>query len=238
MRERVTWEADETLPSRPDVLELQGIRTGDDVPPRILTMLDVAMTRYLELAEPRAVVADIDGRNFAIVYQGDGRNAAESPLETIYPKAHRLALMAATVGPRVSRLVHDLFESHDMASGVMLDAVASSAAERLASLLAGRFVEEDAANIRALPYSPGYCGWHVSGQRALFHYLKPEDIGITLNASCLMQPLKSVSGVLVAGPPGIHRFRPTYSFCTPCDDKQCRERIASVLRPQSQERHP
>ena len=28
-----------------------------------------------------------------------------------------------------------------------------------------------------------------------------------------MEPLKSVSGVLVAGPAGIHRFAPTYPFC-------------------------
>jgi hypothetical protein len=83
---------------------------------------------------------------------------------------------------------------------------------------------------RALAYSPGYCGWHVTGQRKLFKYLRPEEIGITLNASCLMQPLKSVSGVLVVGPGHVHKFQPTYSFCETCREKQCRERIATVLK--------
>jgi hypothetical protein len=69
----------------------------------------------------------------------------------------------------------------------------------------------------------------VSGQRALFEFLGPEEIGITLNASCLMQPLKSISGVLVVGAGHIHRFRPTYSFCERCQEKQCRDRIASVV---------
>jgi hypothetical protein len=39
--------------------------------------------------------------------------------------------------------------------------------------------------------------------------------------------------VLVAGPAGIHKFRPTYSFCETCQQKQCRDRMASVLRGES-----
>jgi hypothetical protein len=113
----------------------------------------------------------------------------------------------------------------------MLDAVASAAADRLADLLAGRFAAAGhSTNVRVLPYSPGYCGWHVSGQRALFRYLQPEEIGIRLNASCLMQPLKSVSAVLVGGAPDIHKFRPTYSFCDACQDKHCRGRMASMVK--------
>ena len=114
----------------------------------------------------------------------------------------------------------------------MLDAVASAAADRLADLLAARCeTASGEERIRVLPYSPGYCGWHVSGQRALFAYLDPSDIGVLLNASCLMQPLKSVSAVLVGGAADIHKFRPTYAFCEPCQDKHCRGRMASVLKP-------
>jgi hypothetical protein len=79
-----------------------------------------------------------------------------------------------------------------------------------------------------LPYSPGYCGWHISGQRALFRHLEPERIGITLNTSFLMQPLKSVSGVLVVGDPRIHEFDNDFDFCAECATLDCRARIGSV----------
>ena len=84
---------------------------------------------------------------------------------------------------------------------------------------------------RVLPYSPGYCGWHVSGQRALFAYLDAGEIGVTLNASCLMNPLKSVSGVLAAGPPDIHRFAPTYACCAECRNRTClgRQSLLSAM---------
>ena len=80
-----------------------------------------------------------------------------------------------------------------------------------------------------LPYSPGYCGWHVSGQGRLFGALCPEEIGIRLNASFLMQPLKSVSGVLVAGAPEIHDFDDDFDFCAECTTRECRVRIARAL---------
>lgn len=231
MRQRVEWIPGESLPARADVLHLQGLDEDDEVPSRIDALLDAALARYLELAEPRAVLATISAAEFAQVYRGDGHNAPDTPLEQIYPRAHKLALMTATVGARVTARVRELFDERDVALGCMLDAVASAAANRLADLLARRFADmcpdlED----RVLPYSPGYCGWHVSGQRALFRVLKPEEIGVVLNTSCLMQPLKSVSGVLVAGAAAIHKFRPTYPFCDSCQDKQCRGRMASVLK--------
>jgi hypothetical protein len=78
-----------------------------------------------------------------------------------------------------------------------------------------------------LRYSPGYCGWHISGQRKLFDFLKPETIGISLRESHLMEPLKSVSGVVIVGPAGIHAFQDEYPFCERCKTHGCRERIGS-----------
>jgi hypothetical protein len=78
----------------------------------------------------------------------------------------------------------------------------------------------------ALAYSPGYCGWHISGQKQLFAFLKPEQIGISLTKSCLMRPLKSVSGVVIVGHGSIHEFQDAYPFCERCRTHGCRDRIA------------
>jgi hypothetical protein len=40
-----------------------------------------------------------------------------------------------------------------------------------------------------------------------------------------MTPLKSVSGVLVAGDKEIHRFKPKYPFCKVCQTHSCLQRM-------------
>jgi hypothetical protein len=81
-----------------------------------------------------------------------------------------------------------------------------------------------------LPYSPGYCGWNVTGQRALFAHLDPHELGITLNESCLMHPVKLVSGVLVLAPIEAHDFNPAFPCCATCITLDCQERAATLER--------
>jgi hypothetical protein len=83
-------------------------------------------------------------------------------------------------------------------------------------------------------YSPGYCGWHISGQRALFDRLRPERIGISLNESFLMTPLKSVSGVLIAGPVDSHMFVANFSYCVDCRERSCTERLERLVAEKAQ----
>ncbi len=232
MNARIEWSALEVMPSRASVFALQGLPPDRPVPSRIDALLDTAMAIYFEVAVPRAIVADITADAFAPIYRGEGLNEDDTPLPAIYRKADRLALAAATVGAGISERISTLFDRRDVALGYMLDAVGSAAADHVADLIAARYVSlaghTDDGNWRALTYSPGYCGWHVTGQRALFRFLRPEQIGITLNASCLMQPMKSVSGIIVAGAAAIHRFRPVYPVCVRCAHKQCRNRIAAL----------
>lgn len=81
-----------------------------------------------------------------------------------------------------------------------------------------------------LGYSPGYCGWPVTGQRRLFAALDPVEIGVTLTDSCLMRPLKSVSGVLAAAPVALHDIGQGFPCCASCSDPTCRARIDRVMR--------
>lgn len=234
MKWRVDWTPADSTPDWNQVLRAQGLPEGQALPTRLVKLVDSAFNLYVQLARPRAFIGVVGRDEFADVYAGDGHNSHETPLEAIVPRAEHLALFVATVGEPVSEAIGDLFEQHEPALGYMLDAVASEAADGLAHA-AGRALmdrlRQSAAlddGARVLPYSPGYCGWHVTGQRQLFATLEPEAIGVTLNASCLMQPLKSVSGVLVVGSGEAHRFHPTYTFCEHCGTRQCRDRMASV----------
>jgi hypothetical protein len=234
MSDVVALEAIRTPPDRLAVLEAQGIPRTAKVSEQVAGLADRSIERFVELVEPRGTVVEIDASEFASIYCGEGLNAHRTPLEEIYPRAEHLALFAVTLGEAISREIHDLFRRNEPAEAYALDAIASERADAAAGLLSRLYLGHLARGFqvdpssRVLPYSPGYCGWHVTGQRRLFDRLDPGRIGVTLNSSCLMQPLKSVSGVLVIGPPSIHEFENDFDFCELCSTYQCRARIASV----------
>ena len=242
MRERLTLEAAATPPDRATVLRCQGIPEHVEPRERVRQLADRAIERYAARTEPRALYAELSREAFEPIVRGEGLNAPRTPLDEIVPRADRLALFVVTLGEAVSREIDELFERNDPALAHALDAVASERADRASEMVGERFrdrlreegVPESSTHV--LAYSPGYCGWHVTGQRKLFDFLHPDEIGVTLNASCLMRPLKSVSGVLVAGERDIHCFDHDYDFCDICATHHCRERIASLAarRPASE----
>ncbi len=234
MAQVLTLSIAEAAPAREAVLENQGIPLGRPLSERVNAILDAACVLLRRAARPRGILADITISDFALVYAGEGRNEPSTPVGDIFGRADRLALFAVTLGEQVSREIQSRFDGGEFALGSMLDAAASVAADNLAAVIERRYgtalAAEGALDARAgvLRYSPGYCGWHVSGQGRLFAYLHPEEIGITLGESYLMRPLKSVSGVLIAGPREIHRFQDTYPFCDQCETRGCRERLRAL----------
>ena len=200
------------------------------MPARYAALFDEAYGILRETMAPVAIWQAIAVGAFAEVYQGEGRNATDTPLEHIFPRADVLHLFAVTLGAAVSERIDRLFEANDPAVGYVLDLAASEAADLAVHWLGRRLMQarRETRLEAVLSYSPGYCGWHITGQRALFATLNPEQIGISLNSSCLMSPMKSVSGVLVGGSRAIHKFHNTYPFCEQCSSKTCRERVAAL----------
>ena len=176
----------------------------------------------------------VDAKQFEVIYHGEGRNEPATPLEGIFPEAVKLALFAVTIGHEVSARINELFETRDFALASVLDAVASEATEIAADLVQREFHDllreqgKLGPSTKLLRYSPGYCGWHISGQRALFDTLKPGEIGLTLRESFLMEPLKSISGLIIGGSSQIHDFEDGYPFCIECKTRGCRERIRRI----------
>jgi len=235
MTEIITLSSADLVPARDAALKNQGIPAGAAVPPGVEVLYARALGLCSEVAAPAGMLGEISKPDFAVVYQGEGRNEPKTPVGDIFDRADHLALFAVTLGQQVTREIAERFRANDFALGSMLDSVASAAADRLAELAERRFLAflsergKSSPALRALRYSPGYCGWHISGQRRLFEFLNPGRIGISLRASFLMEPLKSVSGVIIVGQPEIHDFQNTYPFCSRCETRGCRERIQALL---------
>lgn len=66
-------------------------------------------------------------------------------------------------------------------------------------------------------FSPGYCGWNTLEQHQLFDLFTPGFCGVTLTESALMQPIKSISGVIGIGK---EVKRKDYN-CSFCNDLEC-----------------
>jgi Vitamin B12 dependent methionine synthase, activation domain len=234
MRQIIRIPVERIMPDPGGVFQSQGIPPGTSPPERVKVLYDSAVELFIQLAAPIGIMADISIEDFAVVYSGTGMNEMDTPLDHIFPRAHQLALFAFTLGENTSREIQQLLENKNLALGYMLDAVASYCADKAADAAQALFQKhlreagqaEESSHV--LLYSPGYCGWHISGQKTLFEYLEPEEIGIHLNERFLMVPLKSISGVLVAGKAGIHRFSNNYPFCVHCRTRTCRVRIKST----------
>lgn len=239
MRSIVDFAQEDIRLPRKEILRSQGVPDEAALSENYERIYMEATVLFRELAEPKGIIDGMTISRFKDVFRGDGLNDKENPVEEIYRKSSHLALFAVTLGPVLSEKVTEFFNSGNYAIGYMLDSLSSYAADKLADLAAQHLYAEIAGReasanlLRVLNYSPGYCGWHISGQKKLFEALRPEEIGITLNESCLMSPIKSVSGVLIAGPGKIHEFVNSYPFCNTCTARSCIERMRNLQQDQS-----
>ena len=235
MRTTVDMAAVDIAPSVSSVLAAQSISERAMSDKRIVGLARDAIDTLCRLARPIAIMDEIEKGDFRNVYHGEGRNDAETPLGDILQHADTLALFAVTLGEDVSQEIARLFDENEFAPAAMLDAAASEGAETVALTVEKSYRDHLrrtgslGSSAATMPFSPGYCGWHVSGQRALFDTLRPKEIGITLSDSFLMHPLKSISGVIVAGHKDIFEFEDTFPFCAECETRSCRSRIKAAM---------
>ncbi|MDI6767858.1 MAG: vitamin B12 dependent-methionine synthase activation domain-containing protein [Bacteroidota bacterium] len=236
MRKILNIPIDSVIPPEEIIFKHQGIPQHIKVDERKKELFNEAISIFRKLASPIGIVMELTKEEFNDVFVGEGRNEIESPVNPIFKNADDLALFAVTTDENICSEISRLFGTNDFALGSMLDAVASEATEMTARAMEnfycshlkniGRF--KNTSSI--LRFSPGYCGWHVSGQRKLFQHLHPKDIGIKLRERFLMEPLKSISGVIISGKKEIFQFDDTFSFCGSCATHECRERIIENRR--------
>jgi hypothetical protein len=124
-----------------------------------------------------------------------------------------------TAGRGIEELSHSLMAGGDPFAGylasamgsLVVDAAMDRLQEELAVRLAGRGL------LTTNRYSPGACGWPVSDQQLLFRLLPPGYCGVRLTDTSLMQPVKSVSGVIGVGA----QVRFNEYACAPCELEAC-----------------
>jgi len=130
-----------------------------------------------------------------------------------------LAFFICTAGKAISSISERLFKGEDPVLGYVYDVFGSAIAEAVADKIQGIIEHEvqKSGNKITNRYSPGYCHWNVSDQAKLFSLFSGSASGVTLTPSFLMNPIKSVSGVIGIGKDVISN---DYQ-CTLCTQQNC-----------------
>ncbi len=144
-----------------------------------------------------------------------------------------ICYFVATAGQEFEDYQRKLMQEGDMVRVYLANEIGSLIAEKTADRMEVLLQEQLAPKglYRTNRFSPGYCGWHVSEQPILFALLKenrddsrkddtPNPCGIHLTESCLMIPIKSVSGVIGIG----HNVRKRDYACHLCGLDNCYKR--------------
>lgn len=134
----------------------------------------------------------------------------------------KVMIFAGTAGQAISRKAASLMGGEDPAKGFLYDQLGSFMAESVSEQLQKIAREESALVGMTVTnrYSPGHCQWSVADQPLLFSFFSPGICGITLTESALMNPVKSISGIIGIGREVRFRDYP----CDLCPLLQCHYR--------------
>jgi len=116
-------------------------------------------------------------------------------------EADHIAVFVATVGKGFDQWNRKIQQGDDMVSAFFADSLGSVLAEACVAVMKEcieRKINELGLFISNC-YSPGYCEWSLVEQKKLFSFFPEQFCGVTLTESCLMVPIKSVSGIVGIG---------------------------------------
>lgn len=133
--------------------------------------------------------------------------------------SEKIAFFLSTAGPGISNISKRLMKEGDLLAGYAFDVIGSLVVEKAMERIQDLFGKAmKASGYRTTNrYSPGYCGWQTSEQFKLFRLFPEYFCGVRLTESALMDPIKSISGIIGIG----HHVEYTDYHCELCDAVNC-----------------
>jgi hypothetical protein len=111
----------------------------------------------------------------------------------------QFAFFVATSGEEFEIWYREIKSQNDWVDIFIVDSIGTCIAEKAGDYLEFQ-LEKEIGNLKHTNrFSPGYCGWNLIEQRKLFSLLPSGVCGISINDSCLMHPIKSISGIIGIG---------------------------------------
>lgn len=167
---------------------------GQEMAEDVQAQIRRCISEVMKASEPKLVwrrLPLVEGRI-------DGLKLEGQDIKNMLSSCHEVVLMAATIGSKVERLLMQR-EVSDMADAVIMDSCASTAIENVCDNF--EFDLRDELSQQGLyltdRYSPGYGDFPLDVQPRLCEALNTQKrIGLTVSASNIMIPRKSVSALM------------------------------------------
>ncbi|MCK5207103.1 MAG: hypothetical protein KAQ62_01105 [Cyclobacteriaceae bacterium] len=194
-------------------------KSPEPIPQMIKEVLEVAQD-YCEIRGGYVIQKDIDINREEKMLRINGAQFDTKKIVTNQlRKMENVALFVCTAGPEIGEYSKELMHEGDFIKGYIADVVGSEIVESAMDKIQDDLERKMEARELHITdrYSPGYCGWSVGEQHKLFSFFPENFCGITLTPSSLMQPIKSVSGVIGIGPD----VRRKGYVCNMCDMVNC-----------------
>ncbi|HLN20646.1 MAG TPA: vitamin B12 dependent-methionine synthase activation domain-containing protein [Bacteroidales bacterium] len=189
----------------------------------MLSMVENVFREAAQIADIRAeyhifsnIAIDEEERS---IYIGDVRFNIGKIIFPHLKKSDFFTLFLCTAGAETGRRSASAMKNNDLLTGYLYDVIGTEIAEKTADLLQAELLDEAVKNGLKITnrYSPGYCGWNVEEQHKLFSFFPYNFCGIDLTPSALMNPVKSVSGIIGIG----KEVRKSSYSCRICDMDSC-----------------
>ncbi|MFN2137862.1 MAG: hypothetical protein ACK2UK_18040 [Candidatus Promineifilaceae bacterium] len=131
----------------------------------------------------------------------NGRLIGGGPVVTVTGGAEALIVAVCTVGQAVDDKIREMQAQKKLFETMLFDELASAAVDQVRQQLYEQLLAHQQARGLRLStlLSPGESTWSVHDQTTIFRLLDTSSIGVTLNSSRVMKPLKSLSMIMGTG---------------------------------------
>jgi len=184
----------------------------------LLEALDFA-SQLTDIKACSRIIEDIrfDSSNGCMVADGRAFLVGKTVLKELR-NSEELLFFVCTAGKAISEKSALLLMGEDPAKGYIYDQVGIFLTEAVGDGMQQLIRKElPPGQTTTNRYSPGYCHWDVSDQHHLFALFPPAPCGVKLTPSALMNPVKSISGVIGIGKEVSYRDYP----CALCSSMNC-----------------
>jgi hypothetical protein len=171
--------------------------------PGIRDDFEYVMVEDVEVFEPAACYEAFTIKNCLherLELEG-GMRIGGGPVMEVLRGAEQLVAAVCAVGAGVDERIKEYQLEKEHFKALILDEVASWAVDQLRQGLYHQLQAEMQAKSwhTSSMLSPGESAWTVDDQKVIFQLLDTSQIGVSLNDSCLMLPLKSLSMIMGIG---------------------------------------
>jgi hypothetical protein len=220
----------EILPNVKDqeLAKLLGSRKGRKLSPSLRKKVKTLKDKTSRIIKPRIHFKKhkIQQISRGGIQLGDDTSLKSPKLSRTMQGSQEVVCFVGTIGRGIEKEIKRLVNKKRLSEAYVLDAMGSVLVENLVDQFQSHLDQHYKAQDKALGlrFSPGYCDWPVTEQKKLFELLEAQKAGVELTESCLMQPRKSISGIIPLFPCDNGLEQSDYNPCLECKKLDCTAR--------------